>query len=149
MAERFRLLVVAAKEGFYGDRLHYPKESGHKRAGFSFAILADALKYDENGKMLVNKNYEPILPSWVIPQGPIPKIDPKTTECRVVEVAPKKFGKGRKVPKEVLEAAPKSWPANSKKRSGMEMDENREVKIKRAGTGIMAGAPDLDEDDGE
>ncbi len=135
MAERFRLLCVAkGVPGFYGGMLHYPKEgidSGHKRAGRAFALLADGLRYDSEGRMEVTKEMYPILPKWVEAVEPLKKIDPKTTPHVVVEQKARKPGR-RKVAA-VLEAAPEAWPANSKKHLGT-LDDDREVKIKRAGT---------------
>lgn len=133
---RFRLLCKAARCGFYGDRMHYPAtgpDSDHKRAGFAFALLADGLRYDSEGRMEVDKDLRPILPSWVIPQEEVKPIDKSIPH---VVVTPKKLRLGRRnLPKEVREAAPVAWPKNVQKKSG-EMDENREVKIKKAGTQV-------------
>ena len=145
----FRLLCVATKPGFYYDRMHYPKgdRDNPERAGNAFALQADALRYDSEGRMQVDKDYHPVLPLWVQPvkgvtdektgvtrlvpltTAELPVIDHKKTPC--VVVTPKvRIGK-RKLPAEVLTVAPRGWPANIKPRE--DMNEDRDVKIKRAG----------------
>lgn len=137
MAEKFRLLVRAKADGFYGDRKHYSlegKNKGHKRAGQPFAILADALRYDANGNMEVTKDLKPVLPTWVEPLEPVKPIDPKTTPHIVKERKEKPAKRFR--PKEVAEVAPMAWPANQKaKGRKLQADDEDipDVRIKRAG----------------
>lgn len=152
MAEKFRLLVRAKSDGFYGDRKHYSlngKNRGHKRAGNAFALLADALRYDREGRLEVTKDLKPVLPSWVEPLEEVKPIDPKATPHVVKEVRVKP-GK-RKPIDAVTQAAPIAWPENMKKHGRKlrsEDDDLREVKIKRAGVpGTMTKNPGSDEDE--
>ena len=148
MAEKFRLLVKAKTRGFYGDVLHYGtggKDRGHKRSGRPFVIRADALRYDETGRMLVNKDLKPILPQWVEPLDEVKAIDPKATPHVIVE--PKRKAGKRVRPQEVHDASPESWPQNMKKHRKLD-DDDREVKIKRAGPpGAMSKNPGREEDE--
>lgn len=147
---RFSIQVVATKPGFYGDRQHIPSmaddERGAKmclsRAGQQFTMRADALRYDEDGKMEVeekNGKLYPILPSWVRVIGECPAIDPKTPH---VKKAPTKKRRPdeRIIPEEALAAAPAAYPKNVQKRMGM--DPDRVVKIARKG----GGSDEEDED---
>jgi len=130
---RFRLLCKAARPGFYGDRMHYPAtgpESDHKRAGFAFALLEDALRYDAEGKMEVDKDLKPILPSWVLPQEELKPINPKETPHVIVSPRKQRMGK-RNLPKGVRDVAPKAWPENVQPKD--HMDPDRVVRIKKAG----------------
>lgn len=139
---KFRLLCKAAKPGFYGDRMHYPvgDQENPKRAGNAFALLADSLRYDAEGRMEVDAQLRPILPSWVIPQEENKPID-KSTPHIVVAPRKQRLGKRSNLPKEARDAAPVAWPKSVQKRGG-EMNEDREVKIKKAGTQVA----DEDED---
>lgn len=139
---KFALEVVATRPGFYFDREHFEPGSrlNPARAGIKFVIREDALRYDDEGRMEVEKREDgklyPILPSWVKPLGTVEPIDPKTPH---VIVDPKRKKK-RIIPEGVKAAAPKGWPLNVKKR--MSPDPERVVKIARRG----GGSSDEDED---
>lgn len=135
--EAFRLKVVANKRCFYGDRLHFEPESklNPKRAGQEFTIRADALKYDQEGRMHVTKDLKPLLPTWA---NPLEEVQPIAKDIPHVVVEQGKLKRGeRKVPAAVKAVAPAAWPKNV--RRNQEMSPDRPIKIKRAGTGTIPG----------
>ncbi len=88
--QEWRLTCVAIKPGFHGDRMHYPKgdPENPKRAGVAFLLRADGLRFDEEGKIQVDKDLKPILPSWVEPQEdvkPIPKDFPTEKDVKLLD----------------------------------------------------------------
>jgi hypothetical protein len=152
---RFQIQVVAIKPGFYGDREHFPSKEDDlrgamlcpSRAGQQFTMLADALRYDEDGKMEVEQKggkLYPVLPTWVRVIGECPAIDPKTPH--IVKPRTKKVHPSERViPEEVLAAAPEAYPKNVKKRAGM--DPDRVVKIAKRSSGFSTGASSGEDED--
>lgn len=147
--EQWNLKVVANQRAFYGDRMHFEPGSrvNPQRAGIPFFIRADALTYDREGRMHVTKDLKPVLPSWANPQQEVTAI-PKEWDHVVVD--PNKVNKKkRKVPAAVKAVAPPAWPKNQKRRTSDDVDLNKPLKIKRAGTGEFgSGGEENDEDEG-
>jgi len=76
----------AIKVGFYGGELRHPEDSSNARAGWPFDVTEDIFKSDLEGRILVDKGYNPILPRWMELLDPVPVVDHTKTPCHVVEV---------------------------------------------------------------
>lgn len=88
--EGFKLKVRARSKGFYGGQLRYPTwtdeiPSGDPRQGAPFMIGVDALKFDKDGRLLVDGDNRPVLPRWIEALDPVDPVDPEKIECAVVE----------------------------------------------------------------
>lgn len=140
----FSLRCKAAKNGFYHDRMYYPvgSKDNEKRAGEVFVIRDDILRYDSEGRMEVDAELKPVLPSWIIPQEEVRPIDKSTPH--IVKATKPRFAK-RKLPAAVHAAKPKAWPANVQPSD--EPDPERVVKTKSAGKPGAFGVGKKDEDE--
>ena len=131
----FRLLCKAGSaDGFYGGVQHFSTtglNKGEARAGQPFALLADGLRYDMQGRMHVTKDFKPILPRWVIPLEAVKPIDPKVTP-HVIMNAPLTTKAKRVIAAGVLEAAPMAWPENQKAHRGLRRNADLGVELQKS-----------------
>lgn len=75
--------IVAAKDPMR-DRLAPPFGTPD-----TFILDERGFRYDEDGAVLVDEDLRPILPRWVKPLDPVPKIDPATVPHRIIEAPAK------------------------------------------------------------
>jgi len=100
-----RIKVAVTKTAFWQDRLYYAaNDNRSKYFGTAATLEIDerAFHYDDDGKIIVDAEYRPILPKWAKPLGEVPKLDPSKVPCRVIDVTEKSREEKRRASQAVI-----------------------------------------------
>lgn len=113
-----KLRVRVKSTGFWQDRLYFDARDTRRTRYAAplgtpdeFYLDERGFRYDEEGAILVDENYRPILPRWVEAVEEVPKLDPEKVPCQVIERAEiTKREKRRKAQMAVADPEPEDKP---------------------------------------